>query len=188
VPVHRQTSKRRRKSGSAFRHSPRDNPLRAGLSPQSGSGWSLLLHVNLLDRRSDLLVTQIHTLRDALGRCGASDRGAPHRLPVRSTGSACGREGRPRRRCGRARGAAPAKSVPPACEFAVTNRSERRSSKLTVKKKAPPEPRLAAIVRHAREYPLENGGMRSRLFRPTLACLPGGRARMLPLKPSRYSG
>ncbi len=34
-----------------------------------------------------------------------TDRGTLHRLPVRSTGSACGREGRPERRCGRARDA-----------------------------------------------------------------------------------
>jgi putative transposase len=40
--------------------------LRVGLSLQSGSGWIVLFTVNLLDRRSDLLVTQIHALRDAV--------------------------------------------------------------------------------------------------------------------------
>jgi hypothetical protein len=44
----------------------------------------------------------------------------------------------------------------------ITNRSEARSSKLTVKNNVPPATRFAVIVRHAREYALENGGMRSR--------------------------
>jgi hypothetical protein len=40
-------SKRRAEKRSAFRHSPRHTPSRAGLSPQCGSGWNVLLHGQL---------------------------------------------------------------------------------------------------------------------------------------------
>jgi len=40
--------------------------LRAGLSPQSGSGWNVLFHGQLVDRHSDLLVPHIQALRDVI--------------------------------------------------------------------------------------------------------------------------
>jgi hypothetical protein len=58
-------SKRRVEKRERIPPSPGHTPLRAGLSPQSSSGWTFFFTVNLLDRRSDLLVTQIHMLRDA---------------------------------------------------------------------------------------------------------------------------
>jgi hypothetical protein len=45
--------------------------LDAGLSPQSGSRRDLLFTVNLLDRRSNLLVANIDALRDSVRRVRA---------------------------------------------------------------------------------------------------------------------
>src|SRR6266478_5510038 len=87
-----------RKSGSAFRHSPRHTPLHAGLSPQSGTGWNVLLHGQLA--RPSLRPVGDANSRTA-GRCsaGAAPRTLPHRrlgrssrpyvLPVDLTGRRC---------------------------------------------------------------------------------------------------
>src|SRR5438067_5604671 len=61
-------SKRSAEQRSAFRGSPSSGILpNAGLSPQSGSGSFFL--VNLLDRRSNLLVTQSTRCATRFGEC-----------------------------------------------------------------------------------------------------------------------
>jgi hypothetical protein len=65
-------SKRRAEQRSAFRRSARRRTfLDAGLSPQSGSRGTFFFTVNFLGRRSNLLVANIHALRDAVRRVRA---------------------------------------------------------------------------------------------------------------------
>src|ERR1700730_7066137 len=87
-----------RKSGSAFRHSPRNTPLRAGLSPQSGFGWRVLIHGRLA-RRSLRHVGDATARAAGRGSAGGAPRALPHRrlgrpsrpyaLPVDLTGKRC---------------------------------------------------------------------------------------------------
>jgi very-short-patch-repair endonuclease len=70
------------KAGSAFRHSPKHTPPRAGLSPLSGSGWNVLLHGRLA--RPSLRPVGDANPRTA-GRCSAG--AAPRPLPHRRLGS-----------------------------------------------------------------------------------------------------
>jgi hypothetical protein len=71
-----------RKSGRAFRHCPRHTPLRVGLSPQSGSGWSVLVH-------GQLARPSLRPIGDANSHgAGRSSAGAaPGTLPHRRLGS-----------------------------------------------------------------------------------------------------
>src|SRR6266446_1422133 len=70
-------SKRRAEKRSAFRRSPRHTPLRAGLSPQSGSGWNVLFY-------GQLARLSLRPVGDAnsgtAGRCSAVRRHAPFRI------------------------------------------------------------------------------------------------------------
>ena len=77
-------SKRRAEKGKRIRPSPRHTPLHAGLSPQSGSGWNVLLHGQLA-RPSLRPVGDANS--SAAGRCsaGATPRTLPHRRLGRSS-------------------------------------------------------------------------------------------------------
>jgi REP element-mobilizing transposase RayT len=71
------SSKRRAEKRSAFRHSPRHIPSRAGLSPQSGCGWSVLLHGQLA-RPSLRPVGDANS--SAAGRCSAGAAPSPFHI------------------------------------------------------------------------------------------------------------